>query len=363
MASVVADDLFMREAIRLSRNGTGYTEPNPLVGAVVVHEGRMISAGHHSRFGAPHAEREALTGSNIPHGAELYVTLEPCTHFGKTPPCLDIILEKKIRRVVVATLDPHPLVSGKGIAALRKAGLVVETGCLAAEAEWVNRHYLTYMRNRRPHLVLKAGMSADGKLTDARGHSRWVTSPEMRQLANGLRAEFSAVMVGVGTVLADNPSLTLRSGFWPGKRLWRIVLDGHGRLASASFLGKGTENHPILWVIGEFADIPVVDFGPHLKVLRVAQDENGRIRLDHLMTELYELGIASVLVEGGAGLADSLLSSGLIDEVILFTASSLIGGRNSLTLFQSGRSIDNPLRFREFSVFELESGWIVRGRV
>jgi len=357
------DEQYMRQAIRLSRQGIGYTEPNPLVGAVVVHEGRVVTTGYHSRYGAYHAEREALSFGDIPEGATLYVTLEPCTHYGKTPPCLDIILEKKIQRVVVAAVDPGTLVCGKGLEALRSAGVRVDLGCLADEAEWVNRHYLTYIRKKRPHIVIKSGLSADGKMSDASGNSSWVTSEELRCVANDLRGEFSAVLVGSATILADDPSLTIRNSKWPGKKLLRIVLDGSGRLVSHRFLRSGTEQYPVLWVVSSAADLADPEGVENLTMLRLDSESDGRIGLETLMAALHEMGIASVLVEGGAVVSDGFLSTGLVDEVILFTASALLGGQEALTPFASGRPIDSPLRLLDHFVIELESGWIVRGRV
>ncbi len=357
------DEQFMRQAIRLSREGIGYTEPNPLVGAVVVSASKLVSRGFHSRYGGLHAEREALAPADIPPGCTLYVTLEPCTHFGKTPPCLDIILEKRVGRVVVASIDPNPLISGRGVDALRHAGVTVDLGCLQKEAEWVNRHYLTYIRRQRPHLVIKAGMSADGKMSDARHNARWVTSKEMRDLANELRGEYSAVLVGSGTILADDPSLTIRSSEWHGKRLWRIVLDSRARLEGSRFLQTASKQYPILWVVsgavGPFSALS----SPDLRRLSLGQGADGRIDLTALMTALYELGIASVLIEGGSAIIDSFLMAGLADEMILFTAPLLLGGKDSLTVFPTGRPIETPLRLADCSVHELDSGWIVRGRL
>ncbi len=358
-----SDEQFMRQAIRLSRRGMGYTEPNPLVGALVVDQGEIVSCGYHSRFGAFHAEREALACAAIPAGCTLYVTLEPCAHYGKTPPCLDIILERRVARVVVAVIDPSPLVSGRGIETLRQAGVQVDVGCLSAEAEAVNRHYLTFVRRQRPHIVVKTGMSVDGKMTDGGHAARWVTSEELRQLANELRGEYSAVLVGSGTVLADDPSLTLRSADWPDKTLWRIVLDSRGRLAGSRFLQSASRQYPILWVVSVAERNEAPEFGSHLKQLGLKTDSAGHIDLYALMDELCKLGIASLLVEGGSQISDAFLAAGLADELILFTAASLLGGQNALTVFPSGRPIDNPLRLSEYSVCEMSSGWIVRGSV
>lgn len=357
------DESFMRLAIRLSREGIGYTSPNPLVGAVVVKDGRMVSTGFHSRFGAFHAEREALGRDDIPPGCTLYVTLEPCAHHGKTPPCVDIILEKGVTRLVAACPDPGPLVSGRGFDRLRQAGVSVEIGCLQDEAAWVNRHYLTSMTRNRPHFVVKAGVSADGKLGDKEQRSSWVTSAGLRRLANDLRGEFSAVLVGSGTVLSDNPSLTLRTTPWPGKTLWRIVLDSRARIErDHPFILSASPSYPVLWVVGDKAE-PVDKLPPHVTCWHHPLDHTDHLDLPDLATSLHRFGIDSVMVEGGATVIDAFLNQGLADEVILFTAASLIGGQGSPGLYLAGRPVNDPIRLQNPAIIELEDGWILRGRI
>jgi pyrimidine deaminase RibD-like protein len=212
-----ADDRkFMNIALKLSRKGLGYTEPNPLVGAVVVKNGKILASGFHRAFGAPHAEAMALEHLAVP-GTTLYLTLEPCAHFGKTPPCVDLIIAKKVRRVVMAMRDPNPLVDGRGIRKLREHGIQTRCGLCREQAERINRHYLKAIRSRMPYVTLHAGVSLDGKLTDDSGRSRWMTSEEGRRYSHSLRGEFSAILAGHGTILADNPRLTLREAGWEGK--------------------------------------------------------------------------------------------------------------------------------------------------
>jgi diaminohydroxyphosphoribosylaminopyrimidine deaminase/5-amino-6-(5-phosphoribosylamino)uracil reductase len=357
------DERFMRLAIRLSLEGMGYTAPNPVVGAVVVKDGQIISTGYHSRFGAFHAEREALNRDEIPSGCTLYVTLEPCAHFGKTPPCVDIILEKKIQRLVAACPDPGPRVNGLGFERLRQAGVIVEVGCLEEEAAWANRHYLTAVRKNRPHIVIKAGVSADGKMGDSEQRSAWVTSEPLRRLANDFRGEFSAVLVGSGTLLGDQPGLNLRTTPWPGKTLWRIVLDGRARISSDNpFFLAATELYPVIWVTSEGTG-GTEALPPHVNRWSQPLDAHGHIDLVSLTRSLHHFGIHSLLVEGGATVIDAFLNGGLVDEVILFTAATLIGGQAAPGLFVTGRPIHEPLKLVDPSVMQVDSGWILRGRI
>jgi len=350
-----ADDLrFMRAALSLSRGGRGFTEPNPLVGAVVVEDGRIAATGFHAAFGGPHAEALALQGIRRT-GTTLYVTLEPCAHYGKQPPCVDLIVEKRVERVVAAMRDPNPLVDGRGIAALEKRGIRVDTGCLADDCARVNRHYLTFMTRGRPHVTVNAGVSLDGKLTDRFRRSQWITDPELRDMSHSLRGGFSAILVGVKTVEDDDPQLTVRDPAWKGKRLTRVVLDTENRLDTTRR------------VFQERADFPLFIFSAKRtrkqgrKVERhffVDEGEDG-LDLDHVLRVLWKQNIASVLVEGGGAVIDSFLRTGLYDELVLFTANKLLGGRESVQIFPSGASVDDPLRLDGYEIMEFPAGFVL----
>ncbi len=237
------DEKFMKIALKLSQRGSGFTEPNPLVGAVVVKNGKIISCGYHQGFGSQHAETMALENLDVP-GTTLYLTLEPCSHFGKTPPCADLIIAKKVRRVVMAMIDPNPLVNGSGMRRLRTHGITTRCGPGSDWAAYVNRHYLKFIKTATPYVTLHAGMSLDGKLTDDAGHSRWVTSEEGRRYSHSLRGEFSAILAGHGTILADDPQLNLREPGWQGKTLYRVVLDSANSLPGRLNIFKDQDRFP-----------------------------------------------------------------------------------------------------------------------
>lgn len=352
------DIKFMKIALKLADRGMGFTEPNPMVGAVVVKNHRIIAAGYHHRFGADHAERVALKNVTEP-GTTLYVTLEPCPHFGKTPPCVDFLLEKKVQRVVTAMQDPNPLVNGKGIRKLEENGIPVEVGVLSEMARKLNRHYIKFMTDRMPYVTLKAGVSLDGKLTDKFRNSRWVTDEKMREFSHSLRGEFSAVMVGGQTVIDDDPQLNIREQAWGDKKLFRIVLDTHNRLDTRLQIFSGDqEQFPLVIFSSKEAENKTAKVKQHFFVTPGA---NGGVDLKEVLANLYQLGIASVMVEGGGGILNSFLEERLYDEIILAAAGSLIGGKDSVQLFSRGTSVSTPVELKEREITVLESGYFIRG--
>ena len=350
------DRIHMKRALRLARMGLGFTEPNPMVGAVWVKEGRVLATGVHRRAGAPHAEREALEKVNE-KGGTLYVTLEPCVHHGRTPPCVDLVLKKKIQRVVVADGDPDPRVNGRGFDRLRNAGVQVDCGCLSEIHRRLNRHYFSYHSNGRPWVTIKAGVSLDGKLTDKDGGARWVTSHSLRRLGHSLRGEFSAVMVGAGTARADDPGLDMRHEAWAGKTHTRVVLDTHNCLDPGLRLFTDQERFPTLI----FNTSDSAHRYPHGVETKSVPPGPGGVDLESVLDHLGRMGILSVLVEGGGALINSFLSLGIWDEMVLFCADTLLGGRDAVTLFSSGVPVSHPVRLRERRVFQLDDGFIVRG--
>jgi diaminohydroxyphosphoribosylaminopyrimidine deaminase/5-amino-6-(5-phosphoribosylamino)uracil reductase len=353
-----ADDRkFMNIALKLSRKGLGYTEPNPLVGAVVVKNGKILASGFHRAFGAPHAEAMALEHLAVP-GTTLYLTLEPCAHFGKTPPCVDLIIAKKVRRVVMAMRDPNPLVDGRGIRKLREHGIQTRCGLCREQAERINRHYLKAIRSRMPYVTLHAGVSLDGKLTDDSGRSRWMTSEEGRRYSHSLRGEFSAILAGHGTILADNPRLTLREAGWEGKTLYRVVLDSANSLSRRLHIFQEQKNFPlVIFSSRDAADrkkkVPLHFFVRH--------DAHGLVLAD-VLDELSKLGIASLLVEGGGRVIDSFVRERLFDEMAMFISRTIVGGRNSVQLFASGAPrLEEALELVDCRWSEFASGYILRG--
>lgn len=350
------DVKFMKMAIRLGRKGIGYTEPNPLVGAVVVRDGRIVSTGYHQVYGGLHAEREALQHIDA-EGSTLYVPLEPCSHHGKQPPCVDIVIEKKVARVVIAMQDPCTLVDGKGIDRLRQAGIQVDVGCLGDLYSFENRHYFKYIQTNRPYVALRAGVSIDGKLTDKHRKSQWVTGEGLRRLSRSFRGEFSAIMAGVETVLDDDPQLTLR-GEWQGKKMYRVVLDSTNKMPANLRIFEEQENFPLLIFSAKNAVDKQAKCRHHYFVSPAG--EQGGLDLDEVLDTLGKLGVASVLVEGGGRLIDSFLRSLLYDEIILFTADKIVGGTDSVQLSATGVPLSAAIQLERRQVIPFEDGYIVR---
>jgi len=340
---------WMSRALALARRGFGATSPNPPVGAVVLRDGRPVSEDWHHAAGSPHAEALALTGAGeLARGATLYVTLEPCVHTGKrTPPCAPAIISAGVARVVIGCEDPNPLVSGGGVRALREAGVDVCEGVLREAAERLIRPYATRVRLSRPWVILKAGMTADGKVATKTGESRWVTCEAARSAVHLLRAKADAVVVGVGTVLADDPRLTARENPLSLPQPLRVVVDSRCRTPlGARLLG---EDGPVLVATApgapeervealRDAGAEVVPFG----------GEGGRVALDQLFAELGRRGCNLALVEGGPRLAGALIEAGLVDEVRFFVAPMLFGGGRAVTEGDGPETIANGLALRQF---------------
>lgn len=324
---MTADLEFMRLALELARQGTGLTSPNPLVGAVVVKEGRVIGSGFHQRAGGPHAEVLALeeAGSES-RGAHLYVNLEPCCHWGKTGPCVDRILEAGIARVIISMQDPNPRVSGRSIARLREEGVEVSLGLLEDEATRLNEPFVKWILTGKPLVVLKWAMTLDGRIATEQGESRWITSEDSRREVHRLRATYDAVLVGRGTIEKDDPSLTVR--LVEGRNPRRVVLDTMGRipLGARCLTGVG---ETIVAVAGAPPDRVGALRGRGATVL-VLPPRDGRVGWQCLLDGLASMDVTSLLVEGGAEVAASALEAGVVDKVLAFIAPRVLGGRNAL---------------------------------
>lgn len=336
-----ADERFMRRALELAERARGLTSPNPLVGAVVVRDGRVVGEGYHRAAGQPHAEVEALVAAGPEaRGAALYLTLEPCVHHGRTPPCAPAVVGAGVRRVVVALEDPDPRVSGAGLAALRAAGVEVATGVLAAEAARQNRVFLTAAARRRPHVTLKAAVTLDGRIADVHGASRWITGEAARREAHRLRSESDAIVVGVGTVLADDPALTVRRERpWP-REPYRVVLDSAARTPPAArLLAAGT---PARAVIATGLDAPagrVARLQAAGATVLSCPARDGRVDPVAVLAELFAREVRGVLVEGGGAVNASFLEAGLVDRLALFVAPRLLGGPAPGWLAGAGRAL------------------------
>lgn len=321
------DERWMGECLRLAALGEGRVSPNPLVGAVLVRNGRILSRGYHRRFGGPHAEVECLRRfRGDPRGATLYVNLEPCAHHGKTPPCTDLILASGIREVVVAMQDPNPLVRGRGIRLLRRTGVRVRTGVLGAEARTLNERFVVGITRRRPFVHLKLAQSLDGFITHAAGEERRITGREARALVHRWRASHDAVLVGAGTIRADDPALTVRHA--AGRHPVVVVLDGRLSAPPDARVFRSARERRVYVVTGtggtrtgkvrtllERKGVAIIELpGPR-----------GRVPLPKVLGELYRRQIGSLLVEGGAHVAEQLISRGLVDRLSVFVAPMVFG--------------------------------------
>jgi diaminohydroxyphosphoribosylaminopyrimidine deaminase / 5-amino-6-(5-phosphoribosylamino)uracil reductase len=367
MSEADAAERFMRRAIELAERGRGLTSPNPMVGAVIVTAaGEVAGEGFHARAGGPHAEIEALQAAGPrSRGGTLYVTLEPCSHQGRTPPCATAIVAAGVARVVAAVGDPNPLVSGRGFAELRRAGIEIVTGVAVADAERQNRPFLTAMRERRPHVTLKAAMTLDGRIADLHGASRWITGEPARRRAHELRSESDAIVVGVGTVLRDDPELTVRLGHpWPREPL-RVVLDTRARTPrEARVLRAGTPTRTLIVVgsdVPEERTRPLADSGTTVVRCRT---RDGRVDLGALLSDLFAREVRAVLVEGGGEVHAAFLDAGLVDRVAIHVAPLLVGGRAATPVVGGvGRELKNAVRLGGLAVSTLGDDLLIEADV
>lgn len=334
------DKDFMKRALALAENGIGKANPNPLVGAVIVKGGRIIGEGWHERYGEAHAEVNAMKNAfeNV-EAATIYVNLEPCCHFGKTPPCTELLIEKKVKRVVVGTLDPNPLVAGKGVERLRASGIQVTTGVLEEECQQLNEVFFHYIQRKRPFVVLKAATSLDGKIAAPSGESKWITKEEARRDVQTLRNRYSAIMVGVETVIKDNPELTCR--YEGGRNPVRIILDSSLRIPEGSrVLTDQGRNTTYLACTERASPEKVKQLGAFGAKVIPCRSRNGRIDLEDLVEKLGALSIDSILLEGGATVNESAIAQGIVNKLILYVAPKIIGGESSKT-FVGGLGISS----------------------
>lgn len=334
------DTEYMRLALQLAEKGCGHVNPNPMVGAVLVKEGRIIGQGYHERYGAPHAERNALAScTESPEGAALYVTLEPCCHYGKTPPCTEAILRSNIQKVVVGSRDPNPLVAGKGIRKLRRRGIEVVEGVLKTECDKLNEVFFYFMQTGKPYVVMKYAMTMDGKTAAYTGASKWITGEAARSRVHQDRSRYSAVMAGIGTVLADDPLLTCRID--GGKNPLRIICDTELRTPlSSQIVATAGEIPTVIATVCTEAEIqrPYIEAG--CRILPVLK-RGGHLDLSELMTKLGEEKIDSILLEGGSILNWSALQAGIVNKVQAYIAPKLFGGANGKTPV-AGMGVSRP---------------------
>jgi diaminohydroxyphosphoribosylaminopyrimidine deaminase/5-amino-6-(5-phosphoribosylamino)uracil reductase len=331
----VTDEHFMSAALALAERGRFSVSPNPMVGCVIVRDGVVIAEGWHERAGEAHAEVVALRQCEEARGATMYVTLEPCSHHGRTPPCVDAVIASGVARVVIAMSDPHDVVDGRGIAALREAGVQVSVGVLEAEARRLNEKFAWSIAQKLPFVLVKAAMTLDGKLATVDRDSQWITAEAARERSLALREEYDAIVVGSGTVGADNPRLTRRLGL--SSTPWtRVVLDGDGTASPHAQLF--TDGGRTIVFTTQSLDLPNVE------VVRV----DGRVDLQRVFGELYARGIHSVIVEGGSVVHSEVIRRGLWQKMILFVAPMIVGGADAPSIFggEGVKRLTEAHRFR-----------------
>ena len=359
------DEKYMRLAMQLAGNAIGRTSPNPLVGAVIVKDNRVVGCGWHRKAGTPHAEVHALNqAGELAQGADVYVTLEPCAHYGKTPPCSKALVEAKVKNVYGGLLDVNPKVAGKGFKILEDAGIHVEYGFLQDELRKQNEVFFKWIEHKKPFIVLKAAMTLDGKIATATGQSKWITNETSRAYGYKLRDIYDGIMVGIKTVIEDNPMLTARVD--GGKNPIRIVVDSSLKIdinanvvqdKSAKTIVATTDKadkDKILKLQAQDVDVIVVD-----------KDENDKVDIEKLLDILGQQNICSILVEGGATLSGSFVAKKLVDKVYFFIAPKIVGGKEAKTPV-AGIGILNlqeALALKDIQIEKLEEDFLIIGRV
>ncbi len=357
---------FMKAALGFARRGLGKTSPNPAVGALIVRQDRVVASGFHRKAGAPHAEVEALDrlqGKARP-GDTLYVTLEPCNHYGRTPPCTQAILEKGVRKVVVGMRDPNPHVKGGGCEYLSRHGVEVMSGVLEEECRRLNEWFVTYVTKGRPFVIAKTAMTLDGWTATSSGHSRWVTNERSREWVHRLRDQVDGLLVGVGTVTADDPLLNTRLRKGGGKDPVRIIVDTKLRIPSnARVLGHGHGSETL---------IAVGDDVPSRRLRKIEREgvsfltcprKNGRIDLRALMDRLGQRSITSVLLEGGATLMGAMIREKLVDKFCIFKAPKILGASDGrpMALGQGPKRMDQSIALKDIRIRRFGEDLLITG--
>lgn len=354
------DQFFLKETLKLAKKGMGWTNPNPMVSAVLVKNGRIIGKGYHKKVGFPHAEIEAIKSSKESvEGATLYVNLEPCSHFGRTPPCVDVVIKAKIARIVCSTLDPNPKVHGKGVAILKKAGVEVSVGILEDQARLLNEAFFTFHEKKRPFVALKFAASLDGKIATKTGESKWITNEKARVYARKLRSEYQAVLAGINTIIKDNPHLGVRI---KGKKdPLRIILDSQLKMPLNS---KALRDKNVF-----IATTTKVDKNKLSRLkkmgIEVAIFEGTRVPIPNLLKELKERGIISILVEGGKQILGSFVDQKIVDKVYAFYAPIIIGGDKAVNTV-GGEGVNfmkDSLHLKSVSFQNFDDNLLVTGSI
>ncbi|WP_353893841.1 bifunctional diaminohydroxyphosphoribosylaminopyrimidine deaminase/5-amino-6-(5-phosphoribosylamino)uracil reductase RibD [Proteinivorax hydrogeniformans] len=362
---------FMKRALDIAKKGRGQVSPNPLVGAVIVKNNSIIAEGYHEYYGGRHAELNALKNCNENlEDAVMYVTLEPCSHYGKTPPCAEAIVKSGIKQVVVAMKDPNPLVSGKGISILEENGIEVVSGVLEAEAKKLNEFFIKYISENRPFVIIKTAMTLDGKIATVSGDSKWITNKLSRAYVHNLRNQVSAILVGIGTVLNDDPFLTTRLPDGSGTDPHRIIVDSTAQIPlSANVLNIDSKAKTIIATTERADSSKLSSLEAKGAEIIITPNKTGKVDLTYLLDKLGEMKIDSLLIEGGGQLNFSAFSTNNVDKVLNFIAPKIIGGKNAITPV-TGQGIEyindaislTEIDVRRFDDDILISGYVKKGR-
>ena len=339
---------YMQLVLDLAKKGNGYVFPNPMVGALLVKDGKIISKGYHKYFGAAHAEADAINSSktNVV-GATLYVNLEPCNNWGKCPPCVDLIIKSKIKTVVCAMKDPNPLTSGKSFKKLKSAGITVINGILEKQAKQLNKEYINHIKNVKPYILIKSAVSLDGKIATYMGDSKWISNEKSRKFVHKLRTKFDAILVGTNTVLKDNPMLSSR-GY--GKNPVRVILDEKLKIPSNYNVVDGTIPTIILYD-ENIKKIPKHFNKDCIKLVPI-NFKKAKKDFNVIIDKLNKMALKRILIEGGGEINSSVIGSKKVDEVILFIAPIIVGGRNAKTFVEGDgvKFIKDSLKFKKVEI-------------
>lgn len=352
---------FMKRAIDLAKLGTGKVNPNPLVGAVIVKNNKIIGEGYHKKYGDWHAEVNAFNSlTESADGAEMYVTLEPCSHYGKTPPCALAVAKSKIKKIYIGMVDPNPRVAGKGIEIIKNAGIQVEANVMEKECREINQVFLKYITTGMPYVVMKNAVSLDGKIATYTGSSKWISNEESRNQVQLLRNELTGIMVGINTVLSDNPYLTCR--IENGRNPYRIIVDSQLRISLNSNI-IGTDGKCIVATISK--NVEKIEALKNLGVNVIEINSKNQVNLNLLMLKLGELKIDSILLEGGGTLNFSALQAGIVDKAITYISPKIIGGVNAKTSVegQGFKEIKDCVTFTDISYTQIKDDIVFNGYI
>lgn len=358
---MTTDEIYMKRALKLAAKAKGHTSPNPMVGAVIVKDGRIIGEGYHKKAGEPHAEVNAVqSAEESVEGATIYVTLEPCSHYGKTPPCSDLIIKSGFKKVVVAAVDPNPLVAGRGIQRIKEAGIEVEVGVCQKESLKLNEVFNYFITTKRPFTVMKYAMTLDGKIATQTGQSKWISSKKSREHAHQLRGELSSIMVGIGTVLKDNPKLTCRvSGY---SHPIRIVVDSQLRIPlNAAVLSDQKEAKTIVMTTPFSSEEKLQTLTARgVEVIKVKAVDK-RVDLYEAMKVLGKKGIDSILLEGGGQLNASALEVDVVNKLIVYVAPKLVGGEQAISpvMGKGVNQMSEAYPFKNVKTYQIENDTVI----